>query len=161
MGPVVGTATLSFTTVDSGRFDYTINGVSGSKSIGRMPIATSAPSTVGQFSGPWWKGDARGGWGVKIHQQGDTLFTIWYTGDANYKPVWYVMPGGRWNGKAYTGAIYRTHGSPWIGATYDASRLTLDPVGTMTLDFANESEAAMSYVLDGVSGEERLVRQPF
>ena len=97
----------------------------------------------------------------KIQQQGDALFTLWYTGDKDANPVWYVMPGGRWDGNAYSGRIYRTRSSAWIGAQYDASRLEATDVGSMTLRFPGNDELTMSYVLEGQAGEERLVRQPF
>ena len=42
--------------------------------------------------GFWWK-PSESGWGVSIQQQGARTFAVWFTYDAQAKPVWYTLDG--------------------------------------------------------------------
>ena len=98
---------------------------------------------------------------MTVFQQGDTLFAVWFTYDANGNRMWFVMPGGAWTASdTYEGSLYRTAGPPWLGKTYDQSKLQVINSGTYKFQF-NGSGATFTYSADGFSGSIPLVREPF
>lgn len=163
VGPPVGTARFTPSSSGAGRFEYTIGGKSGSKAITHLPFGASVAQ--GPYAGLWWGGIAKNGWGLAIGHQADTLFAVWFTYDKSGAPVWYVMPGGQFAsaafGQLYKGTLYRTSGAPWVGATYDPSRLVVTPVGSLNIQFTAPDAALMSWTVDGVSGTETLYKEPF
>jgi len=162
-GNAVGQASLTFSSDSTATLDYTIRGVSGRKSIRRLPFgSTATPPVQGEHAGLWWAGPARTGWGLAIGHQGNTLFSVWYTYAKDGTATWYVMPGGSWTSSdTYSGPLYRTTGKSWLGTLYDPSALKVAPVGTMTLHFTGPATATMTYSADGTSGTEAISVQPF
>jgi serine protease len=159
--PPVGSATLTYGDFNSAQLSYTINGITGSKSIGRLNVrANNSPANL-QVGDLWWGGDAQNGWGIHIAQQGGNLFSAWYTYDAAGKTAWYTVQGGGWNGNVFTGDVYATTGSPWLGVPYVASAVRANKVGTMTFNFANQNTATMTYTVNGITQSKSIVRQPF
>ena len=158
----VGTATLSFTTGSKGVLDYTINGVSGRKSVTRQrfgPVEDGAP--LKGLGDMWWGGVQQNGWGIALLQQYKSLFAVWFTYDAAGAPTWFVMPAGRWATlDSYEGRIYRTTGSPWLGQPYDANLLKPVDVGSFRFKFTGAT-AAFEYTIDGTPGTIPLMRQGF
>jgi len=162
VGASVGNATLTFDGTTRATLAYTINGVSGTKSIQRQLFGPADATPVAGFGDLWWGGTSQNGWGVAINQQYRTLFAVWYTYDANGRTVWYVIPGGSWTAaNVYTGTAYRTNGSAWLGRPYDAAALHVQPVGSVTFTFTDANNAVMTYDVDGVTGSKPIVRQPF
>jgi hypothetical protein len=152
MNAPVGVGSLSFTSDDDGNLDYVINGEAGGKQIGRYKFARVAADGAAPYAGMWWGGPTQDGWGLSVQQQGQTLFTTWYTYGADGKVTWFYMPGGSWTSATkYSGPLYRTTGSRWAGVNYDASKLKVIPVGTMSLDFGSPNAATMSATVDGVT----------
>ncbi len=145
---------------DHAALDYTIDGVTGHKLVQREIFATG-PAAPPDRSDLWWGGANQNGWGITILQQGSTLFPIWYSFGADGHPTWYSMPGGTWTATdTYEGKIYRTAGSPWLGVSYDASKLQVFEVGTYRIQFVGDS-ATFTYTADGHSGTLQLVREAF
>jgi hypothetical protein len=162
VGAPIGSATLTFSGDASATLDYTLAGKTSRKSVQRQPIASAANPAQGAYAGLWWGGPSQSGWGLSIAHQDATLFPVWYTYDRQGNKTWYVMPGGSWTASnTYTGALYRTTGSPWVGTVYDPQRLSVIPVGTMTLTFSTSDMGTMAYSVDGVSGGQVIFRQPF
>jgi hypothetical protein len=158
----VGSATLAFSGPATATLAYTINGVSGTKSIQRQSFGVGDPTPVGSFADLWWGGPAENGWGVAISQQYRTLFVVWYTYDAAGRTTWYVMPGGTWTAfNTYTGTAYRTTGSPWLGAAYSSGALNAVQAGTLTLRFDDANRGTMNYSVDGTTASKPIFRQPF
>lgn len=161
VGDPAGSATITFSGPNNARLEYVINGVSGHKAITRLdfgPAATALRTGLGDL---WWGGIEQNGWGIAVLQQSNTLFSTWYTYDADGAPIWFVMPGGYWkNANTYAGAIYRTVGSPWLGKVYDASKLQTIPVGGFEIRFSGEA-ATFDYMIDGRSGSLPLERLAF
>jgi CubicO group peptidase (beta-lactamase class C family) len=156
----VGSATLNFRDAGSAVVNYTINGVSGVKSISRLAFADGAPRK--NYSDIWWGGVAQNGWGISLTQQANVLFAVWYTYDAQGRPYWYVMSGGNFTAdKTYTGQLYRASGSPWLGTTYNSAAFRTVPVGTLTLNFSDLNNATMRYTIDGFSGTNTITRNLF
>jgi len=159
VGPSVGTATLTFSGNANATVAYTINGVSATKAIQRQAFASGASRA--RYDDLWWAGPAENGWGLNISQQADTLFSVWYTYDAAGAARWYVIPGGSWSHERYTGRIYSTRSSPWLGVPYLSSSFAVTDVGSLTLSFQNENNASMIYNVGGVQQTKPIVRQPF
>lgn len=160
VGAQVGSITLTFTGDDAGTLDFTIDGVTGRKSIRRQafgPAATFARSDLGDM---WWGGSAQNGWGIAVLQQFASLFSVWFTYDAAGQGTWFVMPAGSWTSPdTYEGRIYRTRGSPWLGH-YDPGALQVIDVGAYRLQFTGQ-QATFGYEIDGRVGSLPLVRQSF
>ena len=101
------------------------------------------------------------GWGLNIAQQGRVLFPIWYTYDATGRDTWFAMPGGTWNGSVYTGDLYTTISSGWLGTNYNPSQFVVTKVGTMSLDFSDQNNAILTYTVNNLTQRKVIVRQPF
>jgi hypothetical protein len=110
----------------------------------------------------WWGGIAENGWGMSVIQHGEKLFAVIYAYDAAGLPTWWVLPDGTWSAKrnAFTGSVYSPRGSPYFA--YDASRFVPGAaVGTVTLTFANDRNATLTYTINGVAGTRSITRQVF
>jgi photosystem II stability/assembly factor-like uncharacterized protein len=164
VGAQSGTATINFTGTNTATLSYTINGVSGTKSISRQSFSGGmAPFNVADL---WWVGAQENGWGINIAQQAGTLFAVWYTYSNDGRATWLVMPGGNWSGNTYSGALYATTGSAWLGTTYNPSALGVTQVGTLSFDFASANAATMRYAFTsgpfaGTTQTKQIVRQSF
>jgi len=109
----------------------------------------------------WWAGVEQNGWGMNIAQQGRVLFPVWYTYDTQGRTVFYAVPGGVWTGSTFTGDIYSTISSVWLGVNYNPAQFVVTKIGTMSLDFSDQSNAVMSYTIGGVVQKKVITRQPF
>lgn len=158
----VGSATITFASASKGILDYTIDGVSGRKTIARQlfgPADDGAP--LKGLGDMWWGGEQQNGWGIALLQQYKSLFGVWFTYDAAGAPTWFVMPAGGWAAPdAYEGRLYRTTGSPWLGHAYDPAQLKVIDVGSFRFRFSGDT-AAFEYTIDGKPGMNPLVRQGF
>jgi len=161
VGPPMGDASLDVSDPAAVRLALHVGEVAATKALSRQdfgPVDTTPLAGAGDM---WWGGDAQDGWGLAVLQQYRSLFAVWFTYDANGAPTWLVMPSGAWtDAQTYAGRIYRTSGSPFLGAAYDASALKTSDVGAFTLHFA-DGAARLDYVVDGQGGSMALSRQPF
>jgi hypothetical protein len=161
-GASVGRATLTFASATAATLSYTINGVSGTKSITRQVFGAPDSTPIATYGDLWWGGSAQNGWGVAINQQYRTLFSVWYTYDSAGKAVWYVIPGGAWaTATTFSGAAYRVTSSPWLGAPYNAAAVNAQPAGNVSFTFTGVNSAVMTYTIDGVTQTKSLSRQAF
>ena len=161
MGDPVGKGSLSFVSEDDGYFDYVVRGTAGGQHLLRYKFAPRGTTTP-PYAGMWWGGAGQDGWGVSIQQQGQTLFATWYTYGSDGKVTWFYMPGGSWtSATTYTGALYRTSASPWVGGVYNPASLKVIPVGTLRLDFSSPNAATMTSAVDGVTLTRPLSRFDF
>ena len=161
-GASVGNATIAFTSASTATLSYTINGVSGQKSIQRQLFGPADSTPVATYGDLWWGGSAQNGWGVAINQQYRTLFSVWYTYDQSGRTIWYVVPGGTWTAtNTFTGTAFRTTGSAWLGVPYNPAALVAQVAGTVTFTFTDRDNAVMSYTVDGVTQSKPITRQPF
>ena len=161
VGTPIGSVTLTFADADHATLDYTINGVTGRKTVTRTIFAPAGVAPLADRTDMWWGGSAQNGWGIAVVQQNAALFTLWYTYDAAGLPVWYGMPSGSWStSDTYEGRVYRATGSPWLGQPYDVSRYQAQDVGSYRLRFSGDS-ATFEYSIEGRSGSLPLTRTPF
>ncbi|HZZ94736.1 MAG TPA: hypothetical protein VFE23_19400 [Usitatibacter sp.] len=161
VGDPAGDATLDVTDAAAVRLSYRVGGVAGTKALSRQAFGPVDRGASPDTADMWWGGAAQDGWGIAVLQQYRSLFAVWFTYDASGAPTWLVMPSGTWtDAQTWEGRIYRTHGSPWLGAPYDAAALSLSDAGAFRLRVAGDN-AAFDYVIDGQSGSVALSRQPF
>ena len=160
-GASVGTATVTYTGTGTATLTYTINGVSGSKSIVRQPFGANDGLARLQVGDMWWAGNQQNGWGMNIAQHDRVLFPVWYTYDAQGRTVFYTVPGGVWTGSTFTGDIYSTVSSAWLGVNYNPAQFVVTKVGTMKLEFSDQSNAVMTYTINNLTQQKVIMRQPF
>ncbi len=168
----VGNGTLAFSGANSGTFAYTVNGVSQTKSITRQVLGPLSACTFGaqadlslapNYPDLWWAapGGSESGWGVNVTQQGTTIFATWFTYDVDGSPLWLSATLTPTAGNAFGGTLYRTTGPPFNAVPFDPNRVTLAPVGTLTLTFANGNAATFAYAVNGVAQVKSITRQVF
>jgi hypothetical protein len=126
--------------------------------VERFPVKLSAAP----WQDMWWAGHEENGWGLSVVQHRDVLFSVIYAYDGAGKPVWYVMPGGKWNDAktVFSGPLYVPHGSAY--SAYDPSKFVVgEPVGSASLAFGDPDNVLLDYAIDGVAGRKVISRQPF
>ena len=169
---VVGNATLTFTSNDTGTFAYTVNGVAQVKSITRQQFATPPTCTFGaqadltqatNYQGLWWNVPAgsESGWGINFAHQGDIIFATWFTYGLDGKATWLSVTTSKTAAKTYTGTLYRTGGPAFNAVPFDPTKVTLTAVGNATLTFTNGNAATFAYTVDGVAQVKSITRQVF
>jgi len=84
-----GSGTLTFSDASHGVFDFTLNGVAGSKTIERQQFSSGTAAQAVDYTDLWWNAN-ESGWGVALTQDVGMIFAAWYTYDASGNPVWYV-----------------------------------------------------------------------
>jgi hypothetical protein len=161
VGAGVGTASIRFTSAGTAQLDYVINGVAGSKAIERQPIAVDAAGPRLQVNDMWWAGQEQTGWGINIAQQDRMLFATWFSYAGDGVDTWFVLPGGSWSGTSFTGDLYASTSSPWLGTAYSPAAFAPVKVGSMTLDFTDTGFATMTYTVRGITQSKTIVRQPY
>jgi hypothetical protein len=162
VGPLVANASLSFASEQQGSVSL-YDGITWTrKTIVRQDFRAARTSPVQGVGDMWWGGPQQNGWGIAVLEQQGSLFSVWFTYDDSGAPTWFVMPVGDWtDSRTFAGTIYRTHGSPWLGATYDAALLRVDAVGHFAFHFDVPDRATFEYDVDGQKGVLNLERQPF
>jgi hypothetical protein len=175
----VGSVTFTFTGIDHGTFDYSVDAGTAAKSV----VAQSKPITRQIFDAPpkclwgeqpnlalatnyqdmWWKSPAgsESGWGINLTHQGDTIFATWFTYDANGKPWWLAMLASRVGSKVFSGDIFTTTGPPFNAVPFDPAGVTETTVGNGTLAFTDGNNATFTYMVNGVSQAKPITRQVF
>ena len=98
-------------------------------------------------AGLWWD-PASDGRGFDLQVFGERLSVFWYTYEADGRPVWYLAAGAL-DGTRFNAPLnrFRRAGDGSVSAR---------AVGTISLDFASEREAAVRWSVDGETGEESL-----
>ena len=161
VGPSVGRIRIAFTGVDAATLDYSLEGQSGTKSLSRFTFGPVQTAPLAGLSDMWWGGASQNGWGVAVLQQYATLFIVWYTYDASGAPTWYYAPAGNWtDGQTYSGRVYRTTSSSWLGTTYDPSRFQSIDAGSFRIRFTGDN-ATFDYSVDGHTASIPLSRYAF
>ena len=137
----------------------TLVAVTFGRGMFRTTVASSGPAN---YSDMWWAGNAENGWGMSIQQHGQIQLNAMYVYDNAGKPIWYVLPGGMWNGDftTYSGPIYQPSSAPLNN--YNAAQFLVGaPVGNISINFTSNTTALLQYVINGVSGQKSIQRQVF
>lgn len=128
-------------------------------------ITPPAPSTPAiepalNYSDLWWN-PAESGWGLSLTQHGSALFGAWYAYDASGRPLWVVMPGGRWTTPTtFTADLFTTTGPDPTG-TFNPALVVTTKVGTATLNFTSSGQGTLTYSVNGAAGSKAIARQAF
>ncbi|MBC8023896.1 MAG: hypothetical protein H7Y14_12295 [Burkholderiales bacterium] len=170
----VGSLMVTFSDVNNGSMDYTVNGVTQTKPIARYVYATAPTCTVGGTAGAntnygdlWWRSEAESGWGVNIVHQGDILFATWFTYEAGgtasapAKGLWLVMSNGDKTGNGvYSGVLQRTSGpNPFSNSTaFDPNLVQRTTVGDATFTFADADTGTFRSTVNGVTRTKPIQR---
>ena len=112
------------------------------------------------YTALWWNPN-ESGWGININHQSSIIFATLFSYDDDGSPMWLVMPRGdrQASDGSYSGPLYRTTGpafntTPWRAAT-------AAEVGTMRISFGSESNATLTYSVNGRSVTKSISRQLF
>ena len=157
----VGTASITFSSTSTATLTYNVRGTPGTKAISRMAFGRLDTTPITNYTDMWWGGTAQNGWGIVLTQQYHNIFAAWYTYDSSGQVTWFVMPDGAWSANTYSGALYRTTGTPVIGATYNPASLVVTQAGTLSLTFTDANTATMTYTVDGLTQTKAITRLPF
>jgi hypothetical protein len=160
----VGTATLRYSSCDTGVFTYAFSdgsGRSGSIALSRlMPSITCSTSTTHptnadfEFSGTWSAPSTKGqGLVVELNDTASTVFFTWYTYAPNGQTIggaasqrWYTAQAPYTAGaRTLALTLYETTGGIFVTPT----STTTTAVGTATLTFASCAGATLLYNFTG------------
>ena len=123
--------------------------------------ASVVATSVANYEGLWWNSPAasESGWGINLTQQGDTIFATWFTYDHDHTPLWLSATATKTANNTFAGTLFRTSG-PTFNA-FDATKVVLTPVGSLTLTFGDGNSATFAYTVNGVSQSKAITRQVF
>lgn len=164
VGAPVGSVRFVFTSYDTLTLEYVVDGVGGVKHLRRQAFGRPHPFPAPRFDDLWWGGPAQDGWGLALAQQFQTVFGVLYAYDSQGETTWLVASDlSRTDPGRLQGKLYRTRGPSWPGAPYDASRLVVTEVGTLTARLFDGWESG--YLTAAIDGEgtisKDIGRQPF
>ena len=108
-------------------------------------LAESPPAaTRPNHQGLWWSPEEPG-WGLGLAQQGETAFAVWFTYDAEGRPMWALMPDaaplgeGAWRGRMF----YLKGGGIAVPLQLTASTQAAQQVADVELRFDSLDAGAM------------------
>jgi len=115
------------------------------------------------FGGLWWNAPARSqsGWGINFAHQGDTIVATWFTFGLDGKPLWLVVSAPKTADKVYSGKLFTGTGPAFNVLPFDSKKVVATEVGTATFTFADDSNAAFAYTLNGVAQSKQITREVF
>lgn len=184
----LGQAVLTYTATGKLTLAYTINGETASKELTKMSFGSTDTKTRLSVADMWWGGqdDAREyGWGVSIVQEGNVIYPVWFTYDAEGKSTWHALmqaPAGYvsyvppvsynyygWYESRFISHMYAFKGSQAPSVNFDPGSLRFQLQGTVFLAFQDQENATFSHPVpcEGINTYERctvrksLKRQKF
>lgn len=149
-------------------FNYTADGVTGSKQLTRLPFGDDVSHWNGatnkgavDFTDLWWN-PAESGWGVAITQHGNNAFVRIFVYDVDSRPLLFVVPGVTFTSPTnFTGALQLTTG-PWFGQSpFDPAQVTRTTAGSATLTFSDANNGVLSYTVNGITKTKSITRLAF
>jgi hypothetical protein len=114
------------------------------------------------YSDMWWN-PSESGWGVTLADHETQLFAVWYTYDTDGTPLWFTVPGGKFNADRtfFSGDLYRTTGPSFTGV-FDPAAVVRTKVGTASFEFARDGQSAnFSWTVGTLTRNEQIQRLPF
>jgi hypothetical protein len=156
----VGTGILAFTNENTGVFNYSINGVAGSKSITRQMFATGSTPPSPDYSDLWWNQN-ESGWGVALSQQYGTIFAAMFGYDSIGNPIWYVASDCQVSTKGCAGELYQVTGGTRPTIAWVKTGLVVTKVGFVDFVFSDSKNGTMNFFINGVAGTKAITRQLF
>jgi hypothetical protein len=164
----VGQADFHFTSPDAGSFSYTVNGVSGGKSIVRQVFSTMPTcdfsGAAASFQDLWWKSPANSesGWGINIAQQGNIMFATWFTYGADGRGMWLVASDVRETAPGmWMGELFSTTGPAFSSASWDVTKVKATSVGSIMFMFDGMSSGTLTATVNGKTITKTITREIF
>ncbi|HXX83580.1 MAG TPA: NBR1-Ig-like domain-containing protein [Casimicrobiaceae bacterium] len=168
----VGTGQLTFTDVNNATFNYTVNGITQTKTItrqvfGQLPTCTfnllTDLSAAYNYQDLWWAAPAgsEAGWGLNVTQQGDVIFITWFTYDLDGTSMWLFATTPKTGPGTYAGTLYRTTGPPFDAVPFSPAKVVATQVGTAALSFSDGQTGSFTYTVNGVTQTKSITRQIF
>jgi hypothetical protein len=108
-----------------------------------MPATVVQAQTANQV-GFWYK-PSEPGWGVSIQQQGARTFAVWFTYDADKKPIWHTLDCA-FVSNVCAGDLYTGRGTPFAQITAGANATALK-TGTGSLTQLASGKMNLSYTV--------------
>jgi acetyl esterase/lipase len=97
--------------------------------------------------GFWYK-PTEPGWGLSIQQQGSSTQAVWFTFDAQRKPIWHSLQCS-FIGNSCAGALVTANGTPLAQIT-DATTFKIQQSGTATLTLTATNRLNLSYAIGNI-----------
>jgi hypothetical protein len=114
-----------------------------------LASAAKSAGAKANFTSLWWDPEEPG-WGLAVSHQGSTTFGTLFTYDNRNNPIWMVMSNGAQKSSgAFGGPLYR------------ASRRNIQQAGAMSLTFDSADSGTVTYGMDGMEVQRRIVRMHF
>lgn len=165
----VGALTLRYNGEDELAFDYTVDGISQSKSLSRFPFGartfacststTQSRADAANYTDLWTGAGADAGWGLTLFHVDDLLVAIWYTYDTDGEAVFFLLTTTRQPDGSFAGAVFRQQdGTPFSGIDEAVPSPGADIIGSATLRFIDGETADFRYQIGGVDQTRRIVR---
>ena len=167
-----GYATIDFCPTDSAPgtivFNYSVDGVIGSKPLTRMQFGSDAPRWNGiadtggaDFTDLWWNPD-ESGWGVSITQHGNNVYARIFVYDDQGLPLLLSVPGVTFlNPHNFSGIVQMT-GGPWFGTTpFDPSQVVRTTAGSASFSFSDANHGRLTYNVNGAVVSKAITRLEF
>jgi hypothetical protein len=117
------------------------------------------------YSDIWWD-PAEPGWGLTLADHEINLWAVWYTYRQDGSPTWMFVSGGTFDAghTRFSGTLYQATGPSWRAA-FTSRAVTVNPVGSVTLDFAPAGaaggQATFTYTVGNVTATKKIERYPF
>jgi hypothetical protein len=130
-----------------------------------IAVVPSPPRPLDTYTGMWWT-PSESGWGLSLQQSAAyTLFGVLFVYGPGQDAQWFTLQDGRWTSSTtWTASVYGTRG-PYYGGAFDPARVSITPVGSASLDFAQppgrEDTAVLRYTLDGTTVTKTIARLRF
>ncbi|MCK7594613.1 hypothetical protein [Pseudomarimonas salicorniae] len=165
----VGELTLRYSGEDELAFDYTVGGISQSKTLSRFPFgnrtfacstsATLSRADAANYTDLWTGSGADAGWGLTLFHVDELLVAIWYTYDTDGEAVFFLLTTTRQPDGSFSGDIFRQqNGTPFSAIDGAEPSPGADIIGSTTLRFIDGETADFSYRIGTVDQTRRIVR---
>ncbi|HLX22629.1 MAG TPA: YncE family protein [Usitatibacter sp.] len=124
--------------------------------------ATNAANSPDVLSGLWWN-PSESGWGIHFAQRHGNIFASWFTYDDKGNPIWYTVPNCVMPSSSLScsGSVYQVKGPYFFSVDFDPSMRVTTAVGNLSVSFADNNNATMSYTVNGVSRTVSITREMF
>ncbi len=156
----VGNGILSFSNANTGSFSFSINGVTGSKSIVRQMFASGTTTPSPDYSDLWWNA-SESGWGITISQQYGTIFALMFGYDSVGNSTWYFASNCKVAGNGCSGDLYQVTGGVRPTATWSGAGLAVTKVGIIEFTFTDANNGTTNYFINGAAGSKQITRELF
>jgi alpha-tubulin suppressor-like RCC1 family protein/Tol biopolymer transport system component len=165
----VGALTLRYSGEDELAFDYSVDGISQSKTLRRFPFGartfacststTQSRADAANYTDLWTGAGTDAGWGLTLFHVDDLLVAIWYTYDTDGEAVFFLLTTTRQPDGSFSGEVFRQQdGTPFSAIDEAAPSPGADIIGSASLRFIDGETADFRYQIGAVDQTQRIIR---